>query len=97
MGGDSARGDLLLGDDRNPGRRARERGEDDQLGGAVGLGDRRGVGFPFDLEAAADNLEDRLARLARSLANLIEQALAHLRQRGAIRMPPSRRTYSALR
>ncbi len=59
-----------------PGRGARERGEDDQLGGAVGLGDRRGIRFPFDLKTAADDLEDRLAGVACSLADVVEQALA---------------------
>ena len=33
-------------------------------------------GFAFDLEAAADELEDRLAGVARRLADVVEEALA---------------------
>ena len=40
---DAAGGDFLLGDHRHAGRGPRQRGEDDQLGRAVGLGDRRRV------------------------------------------------------
>ena len=40
---DAAGGDFFFGDDRNARRRARQRREDDQLGRAVGFGDRRGV------------------------------------------------------
>ena len=79
-----------------PGASARERREDDQLGGAVGLGHRRSVALGLDVEAAADDLEDRLARLARGVGEVVGPALRRSHaQRGAIRMPPSSRTEAA--
>ena len=49
----------------------------------------------FDLEAAPDDLEDRLARFARGLGEIVEESRVIHAQRGAIRIPPSRRTDAA--
>jgi hypothetical protein len=92
---DPARRHFLLRDHRDSGRRSRQRGEDDQLGGAVGLGDRRPAGLGCDVDAAANDRQDRLARLARGVGQLVEKAL--VAQRGAIRMPPSSRTAAAFK
>ena len=92
---DAARGDFFLRDHRHTGRGARQRCEDDQLGGAVGFRHRRSVALGFNLEAAAHDLEDRFARLARRLGQLVEEARVIDHQRGAIRIPPSSRTAAA--
>ena len=70
---DSAGRDFLLGDDRNARRGPRQSGEDDQLGRAVRFGDRRRVLLVLDVEAAANDLQDRLARLARRYGNVFEE------------------------
>ena len=70
---DAAGGDFLLGDDRHARRGLRQGSEDDQLGRAVRFGDRRRVLLVLDVEAAANDLEDRLARLARRYGNVFEK------------------------
>ena len=94
--GDPAGGDLLLGDDRDAGSCSRQCGEDDQLGGAVGLRDRRAVGLVLDVEPVGDDLKDRRARFLGGGSDILQQ-LPVIDQRGAIRIPPSRRMSSALR
>ena len=93
---DAARRDFLLGDDRHARRGVGQRVEDDPLGRAVADGDRRLVALGLDLEPAFDQLQDLRARRARGDdAGFEERCFVH--QRGAIRMPPSRRMLSALR
>ena len=70
---DAAGGDFLLGDDRNARRGLRQGGEDDQLSRTVRFGDRRRILLVLYVEAAADDLEDRLARLARRYGNVFEK------------------------
>ena len=89
---DAAGRDLLLGDDRNAGRGRASARQDDQLRGAVGLGDRRQIALRLDVEAAPDDCRDRRAGLARGFGHVVEQLLLVADQRGAIRIPPSRRT-----
>ena len=60
---------FFFGDHRNARRRACQRGEDDQLGRPIRLGDRRRVALGFDLESAPDDGEDRLARLRAASAS----------------------------
>ena len=61
--GDAPGGDLLLGDHRKLGRGAAQAGDDDRLGGAVGLGDRGEVFLALHGEAARADREDRGAGL----------------------------------
>ena len=95
VGRDSACSHFLLGDHRNARSGARQRSQDDQLGGAVGFGHWRGVTFRFDLKAAPHDLEDRLARFACRLGEIVDEPNVIDHQRGAIRIPPSRRTAAA--
>ena len=94
--GDAAGGDFLLGNDRDAGSCSRQCGEDDQLGGAVGLRDRRAVGLVLDVEPVGDDLKDRRARFLGGGSDILQQ-LPVIAQRGAILMPPSSRMSSALR
>ena len=73
MRGDAAGCHLFLRDHRNSGRSAGQRGEDDQLGRAVGFGDGRGIELGFDLEPAPHDLEDRFARFARGHRQIVDQ------------------------
>ena len=96
MGRNASGGDFLFGNHRNARSRPGQRGEDDQLRSAVRFGNRGTVLLVLDVEAATDDLEDRVPRLARRYGNVFEELLV-LTQRGAIRMPPSRRIDSAFR
>ncbi len=58
---DAAGGDFLLRDHRHAWGGLGQRREDDQLGGAVGLRDRRQIALLLDVEAAGDDLQDRRA------------------------------------
>ena len=62
-----ARGDLLLGDDRELGRELCQSSEDDLLSGVVGGRHRRGVVLRLDLEVGLVDLQHRRARLDRDL------------------------------
>src|SRR6185503_2657020 len=73
VGRDASGGHLFLGDHRNARRGAGERGENDQLGRAVGLRHRRAVNLALNLETPRDNLEDRLTGLARGDGDLVEK------------------------
>ena len=53
---DQWRGDFLPWDESEEMRSHGVRGEDDQLGGVVGLGDRRRIAFLRDIEATRDNV-----------------------------------------
>ena len=64
-------------------------------GRAVRLGDGRGITFDLDFETAPDDLQDRGARFARRLGNGVEETGVFGHHRGAIRIPPSRRTAAA--
>ena len=67
--------DFLLSDNGDAGSRPGQRGEDDQFGRAVGFGDRRRILLVLDVEAAADDLQDRLAGFARRNRNVFEKLL----------------------
>ncbi len=93
--GNSAGGHLLFRDDRNTWGRSSQHRENDELGGPVGLGNRRGIALGFCLEATADDRSDRFTRFARRLGEIVEEAGVVSHQRGAIRIPPSSRTAAA--
>ena len=93
--GNAPRGHLFLGYYRNPWGSPRQRRENDQLGCPVSVSDGGRISFGLGFEAAADNLQNRLPRLARRLGKIVEEAGVVAHQRGAIRMPPSRRIAAA--
>ena len=95
MRGNPPGGDFLFGDDRNSGRRPRERSQDNQLGRAIRLGDRRFIPLRFHFEAAPDDREDGFACLSRGCGQVLGEPPVIGLQRGAIRIPPSRRTAAA--
>ena len=73
VGRNSARGDFFLGDHRHAGRGAGQRRQDDQLGRAVGFGDRRTVAF-----VSTSNPRRTISRIAspgfaRGVRDLVEK------------------------
>src|SRR5206468_12564338 len=90
-----AGGHFFLGNHWNARRQRGQRSEDDQFGRPVSLGYRRRIPLRFNLEALSNNLEDRRARFTRRLGDAVDQAPIFAHQRGAIRIPPSRRTAAA--
>jgi hypothetical protein len=92
---DTASRNLFLGNDGHARRRLGKRGEDDELGSAIGFCHRRAVVLRFHLESSANDLEDRFAGFARGDGQFIDQPRAVDAQRGAIRIPPSSRTAAA--
>ena len=68
-----AGGDLLLGDDRNVRRGRAQAGDDQRLGGVVGLGDRAAVGLRLRHEAAGAHLHDGRPGAGGEVEGKIEQ------------------------
>ena len=94
---DAAGRDLLLGNHRNAGRGGLQRAEDDRLRRPIAHGDGGFIALGLDLEAGLHQSQDLRPRRTGGDHQNFEELLFVVDQRGAIRMPPSRRMLSALR
>jgi len=87
--------DFLFGNYRDSRRYPGKRGQDDQFCCSICRCHGGTVALRLHVEPATHDFEDCRACLARCLREIVEEAIRGHAQRGAMRMPPSKRTAAA--